>query len=151
MCINECHCFEDSCNPQDGTCASGTCSYGWEGPGFNCNERTDNIIELDDNHPEMSPITVTNNGVKKLLLNLKVHKATGPDGIPARLLKALANEITPVFSLFFQASLEQGIIPTAWKTAEVVPIFKKGAKKRPENYRPVSLTSISCKMLEHKV
>ena len=84
---------------------------------FNCNERTDNIIQLDNNNPEMSPITATNNGVKKLLMNLKVHKATGPDGIPARLLKALAHEITPVFTLFFQASLEQGVIPTAWKTA----------------------------------
>jgi hypothetical protein len=47
--------------------------------------------------------------------------------------------------------LEQGVIPTAWKKAGVVPIFKKGGKSKPENYRPVSLTSISCKMLEHVI
>jgi hypothetical protein len=43
----------------------------------------------------------------------------------------------------------QGILPTDWKTANVVPIFKKGVKIKAENYRPVSLTSVVCKMMEH--
>ena len=90
-------------------------------------------------------------GVHKLLSNLQVHKAMGPDEIPTRLLKELAEELTPIFTLFYQACLDQGTTPDDWQTANVVPIFKKGDRNRPENYRPVSLTSIACKTLEHIV
>ena len=49
----------------------------------------------------------------------------------------------------FQSSLNQGIIPTDWKQATVVPIFKgKGDKNEVNNYRPVSLTSTTCKVME---
>ena len=50
-----------------------------------------------------------------------------------------------------KACLDQGTTPDDWKTANVVPIFKKGDRNRPEDYRPVSLTSIACKILEHIV
>ena len=102
-------------------------------------------------HPLMDNISVTEEGVHKLLSNLQVHKAIGPDEIPTRLLKELADELTPIFTLFYQACLDQGTIPDDWKTANVVPIFKKGDRNRPENYRPVSLTSIACKTIEHIV
>ena len=59
--------------------------------------------------------------------------------------------MTPIFTVLFQASLDQGIIPADWKSANVVPVFKKGDRAKPENYRPVSLTSIVCKTLEHIV
>ena len=65
------------------------------------------------------------------------------------ILKTLADELTPTFTLFFQDSLKQGTIPIDWTTANVVPIFKKGDRLHPINYRPISLTSITCKMLEH--
>ena len=99
----------------------------------------------------MDNISISPAGVCKLLRGLKEHKATGPDKIPTRLLKTLAEELTPVYSLFFQASLNQSILPDDWKTADVVPVFKKGARDRAENYRPISLTSVSCKLLEHVV
>ena len=51
----------------------------------------------------------------------------------------------------FQASLDQGIIPQAWKKAYVSSIFKKGDRHKAANYRPISLTSICCKLLEHIV
>ena len=54
-----------------------------------------------------------------------------------------------ILASFFQASLKQGTIPIDWTTANVVPIFKKGDRLQPINYRPISLTSITCKMLEH--
>ncbi|XP_072016713.1 uncharacterized protein [Amphiura filiformis] len=100
-------------------------------------------------HPSMDRITVNIQGVIKLLQNLKPHKATGPDGIPARLLRETALEIAPAITLLFQASLDQGKVPASWKKASVVPIFKKGDRSLAANYRPISLTSILCKLCEH--
>ena len=117
---------------------------------FNSNEPVDNIKPVGNkSYPEINNIIVSEAGVLKLLQGLQVHKATGPDGISTRLLKELGAVIAPVLAVFFQASLDQGTIPKEWKKADVVPIYKKGAKNRPENYRPVSLTSVACKMLEH--
>ena len=49
----------------------------------------------------------------------------------------------------FQQSLKSGQVPSDWRTANVVPIFKKGDRSKPANYRPVSLTAICCKLMEH--
>ena len=97
----------------------------------------------------MGPIEITENGVFKLLSNLKVHKAAGPDLIPTQLLRELAPIIAPMLTTLFQASINQGTIPPEWKEVNVVPIFKKGDKSCASNYRPVSLTVVTCKMLEH--
>ena len=87
----------------------------------------------------------------KLMLNIKENKATGPDGIPGNLLKICAHELAEVFTLLFQASLDQGCLPPDWKKANIVPVFKKGDKSAVENYRPISLTSVTSKILEHIV
>lgn len=92
----------------------------------------------------MQNITITENGVYKLLRNIKSHKATGPDNIQARYLKELALELTPAITFLFQTSLEQGKLPNDWLQAHIVPVFKKGDKNTASNYRPVSLTSILC-------
>lgn len=97
----------------------------------------------------MEEIQVNAKGVNKLLKNINIHKSSGPDGIPGIILKNNADELTPVFTILYQASLNQGVVPDDWKNANITPLFKKGNKKEPENYRPVSLTSISCKLLEH--
>jgi len=89
--------------------------------------------------------------VTKLLRNLKSHTATWPDGIPAPLLKKAAAEIAPAVTLLFQASLDQGKVPLSWKEALIVPVFKKGNRSSAANYRPISLTSILCKLCEHIV
>ena len=99
----------------------------------------------------MQNITITENGVYKLLRNIKPHKATGPDNIQARYLKELALELTPAITFLFQTSLEQGKLHNDWLQAHIVPVFKKGDKNTASNYRPVSLTSILCKTLEHIV
>ena len=101
------------------------------------------------NPTAMQNIKIDWKGVHKLLKNLKVHKATGPDEIPAYILKTAADELAPVLALLFQLSMDQGEIPQDLKQALVVLIFKKGDKHQPSNYRPVSLTSITCKLLEH--
>ena len=63
-------------------------------------------------HPSMDDIVVSCAGVVKLLENLKPHKAGGPDGLPARLLKELAEEIAPAVTLLFQTSINQGRVPS---------------------------------------
>ena len=99
----------------------------------------------------MNNIRIEVPGITKLLRNLNPHKASGPDGVPARLLKETAEEIAPAISILFQTSLDQGSVPSAWKKALVVPLFKKGNRSLPSNYRPISLTAILCKLCEHVV
>ena len=79
----------------------------------------------------------------------RISKAAGPDGLRPRVLKELSSELVPILTLLFQASLNQQSLPDIWKHANVNPIYKEGDKTNPSNYRPVSLTCISCKLLEH--
>ena len=89
--------------------------------------------------------------VTSLLKQVDPYKATGPDGIPSRLLKEVANELSPCLTLVFNTSLQQGKLPIDWKKAIVTPRFKKGNRNDPVNYRPISLTSVCCKLLERIV
>ena len=97
----------------------------------------------------MPGIDIHVNGVVKLLRGLKAHKATGPDAIPARLLKEAADQLAPILTSIYRASLQQATVPEEWKKANIVPIFKKGDHSAASNYRPVSLTSIASKVMEH--
>ena len=124
----------------------------WNGQFFSAFTTEDkrSFPELGAGHyPDAPEITVHPNGVRKLLRNLKPHKATGPDDISPRFLKEMAEPLTPTLTLIFSVSLNQGKTPDDWKKANVSPIFKKGDKSQPANYRPVSLTSVSSKVLEH--
>jgi hypothetical protein len=102
-------------------------------------------------YTEMRNIKVDKNGIQKLLMDLNPNKATGPDQIPAYILKTGAEELAQILTILFQLSLDQGQVPNEWREAWVTPIFKKGDKHQPSNYRPISLTSIVCKVLEHVV
>ncbi len=99
--------------------------------------------------PRMQEIHVTTPGVLELLSNLNTNKAAGPDGISANILKELACEISPILTHMFNQLLHTGYISSDWLDANVVTLFKKGDKLKAENYRPVSLTCIVCKLLEH--
>ena len=99
----------------------------------------------------MPPLNIQVNRVKKLLLSQKPHKAGGPDQVSPRFLKEMASPIAPSLTLIYQASYKQGQVPGDWKSAFVTPLFKKGDKSKASNYRPVSLTSYCCKVMEHIV
>ena len=110
----------------------------------------DNIPKLSGvKTPSIQPIEISNNGVEKLLSRLNVKKASGPDSICCRILKELSAELAPVLTNIYTQSIATGSIPNEWSTAFVSPIFKKGSRNLPENYRPVSLTSVPSKILEH--
>ena len=97
----------------------------------------------------MPGIEVEPEGVLKLLKNININKAVGPDNIPNKALKLAAEELTPIVTFVFQQSMDEGYLPEDWRRADITPIFKKGSKAEPANYRPVSLTSVLCKHLEH--
>ena len=99
----------------------------------------------------LSNISISEEGIRKLLLKLNPHKACGPDQISPRVLKELASEVAPVLAIIYQSSLTSGVVPADWRKANVAPVFKKGEHYNPANYRPVSLTSIPCKILEHVI
>ena len=101
--------------------------------------------------PDMPAILVNSKGIEKLLKNLNPHKACGPDNIKPMILKTLAEEISPILEVIFQKSLDEGSLPSQWKTANVAPVYKKGDKSNPANYRPISLTCVLCKISEHIV
>lgn len=103
----------------------------------------------DSDIPSMPDIKVDWKGIHKLLQNQKTYKATGPDEIPAYILKTATDELDPALALLFQLSIDLGEIPEDWGQALMVPIFKKGDKHQPSNYKPVSLTFIMCMLLEH--
>ncbi|KFQ65901.1 hypothetical protein N334_01642, partial [Pelecanus crispus] len=84
-----------------------------------------------------APLTVREGQVRDHLKNLNVHKSMGPDEMHPRVLRKLAD-----------VSWQSGEVPADWKKGNVVPIFKKGRKEDPGNYRPVSLMSVPGKIME---
>ena len=99
----------------------------------------------------LSSIAITETGVAKLLRGVNPSKASGPDNIPNRVLKECADQIAPSLCCIFQRSLDTGILPQDWRSANISSVFKKGDRHQAENYRPISLTSVISKLLEHIV
>ena len=86
--------------------------------------------------------------MQKPLLKLKINKASGPGGLHPRLLHDLAGVLAHPLEDIFTKSLNSGELPSGWKDAHVSPIFKKGNRHITSNYRPVSLTAVTCKAME---
>ena len=99
----------------------------------------------------MNDIVTSKEGVIRLLKGLNPSKALGPDELHPRVLKELATELGPVFAHLFQQSMDTGEIPKEWSLANICPLFKKSDRSLACNYRPVSLTCVPCKLLEHIV
>ncbi|KFV89305.1 hypothetical protein N327_11045, partial [Fulmarus glacialis] len=86
--------------------------------------------------------------VSNLLHHLDTHKSMGLDGIHPRVLRELAEVLTNVLSIIYHQSWLTGEVPVDRRLANVTPIYKKGWKEDPRNYRPVSLTSVPGKVME---
>lgn len=99
----------------------------------------------------MDDIQVTEDGIRKMLEKTNPRKTTGPDSIPVRFMKDYASRLAPILTVIFNRSLQEGTVPDDWRHANVTAIFKKGSRHDAANYRPVSLTSLCCKLLEHVI
>eukprot|EP00061_Rhincodon_typus_P004588 g22942.t1 len=77
-----------------------------------------------------------------LLKSIKVSRFPGPNDIYPRLLREAREEIAGALTKIFVSSLATGEVPEAWRVADVVPLFKKGNKGNPKNYRLMSLASV---------
>ena len=102
----------------------------------------------EEDNERLTDIDITRDRVLQKLQKIDPTKAPGVDGISSRVLVELADEIAEPLAAIFQNSLETGEVPRSWKVADIIPIFKKGMKSVPANYRPVSLTSHIGKLME---
>lgn len=103
-------------------------------------------------HPEcavMPDILITLEGVVRAIQRLPNRCSPGPDQISSKLLKLTVTQSSSFLCKLFQQSIDENLLPGDWKLAFVVPIFKAGDHTDFSNYRPISLTSIPCKILEH--
>ena len=101
--------------------------------------------------PPIANIHFRKQKVKQHLERIDPTKATGPDGIPGRVLRECSRELAGPVTQLFSLSFRRGVVPMLWKVASVVPVFKKPPKSNPCNYRPVSLLPILSKAMESVV
>ena len=107
------------------------------------------LIQRTVTHPcvfDKNTFSVSN--IKSKIDELDIHKPAGPDGIHPRIIKSCPQSFAVCFSFIFNSSLATGLVPDAWKRAHITPIFKKGPRTNPSNYRPISLTALPCKIMD---
>ena len=94
---------------------------------------------------------ISANEIEKIIEQIPVSKATGPDCVGVKLIKAGAKAIAPSLSKLFNLCFSTATFPQIWKTAEVVPLFKNGDKTKADNYRPISILPVISKIIERHV
>ena len=105
------------------------------------NESTYDVdIDFSD---DMFDIDFSCTRVKQFLDNISINKAPGPDGIHGCVLKYCSISLCRPLSIIFRLSYNTGSIPAEWKSANIVPVHKKGEKNFINNYRPISLTCLT--------
>lgn len=114
-------------------------------------QSSNQLVPMVAEYRDTCKLTVTEEGIRKLLTGMKKGKAPGPDGLRKEDLCLDVDIMAECLTKVFNASLQKGQVPKDWRLANVVPIHKKGSRKQAGNYRPISLTSLPCKLLEHIV
>ena len=109
------------------------------------------ISSLAQNSESFDSLQTTPREVYNVLSRLKEGKAPGLDGLPPRLLRLCARGISSSLSALFNRSFTEGHFPSAWKQALIIPVFKKGSRSDPGNYRPIALLSVVSKVMERLV
>ena len=105
-------------------------------------------LQLPATDPSFCGVHFRVHTVRRHLSCLDASNATGPDGIPARVLKKCASVLAPPLTSLFSLCFQTGIQPPTRKTANIVPIYKKESRSAVKNYHLVSLLSICSKVIE---
>ncbi len=90
----------------------------------------------------LSTVPVSYEEILKMMEELDVSKATGPDGASNWILKESREQLADKIHSLVVTSLSQGRVPKDWKRENITPIYKGGNKENPLNCRPVSLTNV---------
>ena len=110
------------------------------------------VFDLRYNSTPDSKLIVSTDEALRRLKWLSVSKSMGPDNCHPRLLKETAESIKEPLQVIFNKTFKEGTLPEVWKDAHVTAIYKnKGDKSETNNYRPVSLTSVPCRLCEKTV
>ncbi|XP_065677331.1 uncharacterized protein LOC136092732 [Hydra vulgaris] len=113
------------------------------------NESLTNMPTCENITEKICPTPLFNEkDIKKRLLNLNVHKSLGIDRIHPMFLNKCADSLARPLCMIFNQSFLTGTLPTSWLKANITPIFKNGDRLNAGNYRPISLTSVVCKVME---
>ena len=108
-------------------------------------------IYVGDQYNKLLDIDINYNLVLKSLEQLKENKAPGEDGFATTLFIKTAKSIAVPLCKIFQSSISAGVVPLQWRQSNVTAVYKSGGKTEPGNYRPISLTSVACKVVESLV
>jgi hypothetical protein len=100
---------------------------------------------------KLDSVNFTCDIILKAIMKMKPNTSSGPDGFPPVILKKLGSSLALPLSLIFTSFMSVGQVPSDWKNAIITPIYKKGLASDPSNYRPISLTSIFCKLMERVI
>ena len=114
-------------------------------------KENDNIPNLSCHLPQgdrLQTVYFSPERVKEAIQRSKDSLSAGPDGIPSRVYKVAADILAYPLSVLFNTSMSSGVVPEDWKLANIKPIFKKGTRASASNYRPISLTSVACRIME---
>ena len=103
-------------------------------------------VRCDPNESFLSSLAVTTK-----LEELNKNKSVGIDKVHPHVLRECSSSIASSLSKLLRQSYLTSELPQAWREANITPIFKKGSRSDPLNYRPISLTSVTCKVMEKLV
>ena len=97
---------------------------------------------------KMDDFLITEKDIISAVLRMKDKISRTPEGIPMYFIKRVIKSIVKPLCFIFNSSLQSNVVPHQWKRAIVIPVYKKGSRNSPKNYRPISLTSSFCRILE---
>ena len=116
----------------------------------NTNDKNTSPFDMED-PDDLNDISIAEEDIMDAINKLDENSGAGPDGIPAIFLIKTKEIITAPLTLMLRKSLDEGKIPDIFKMAYISPIHKGGSKQKPEQYRPVSLTSHIAKVFERVI
>jgi len=106
------------------------------------------LDKLVDGSCVFDDVNFSHEAIESVIRKLQPKYSSGPDGYTPFMVKSLVESIVLPLTLIFSASFTFGKLPTMWKKAIVTPVFKKGLPSDVNNYRPISLTSVFCRIME---